>query len=417
MKRSRGLRLIKNITSSFVVRFGNLLAMAVMIPIAVNGLDNTNYSTFAVLISLSLAFTYADFGIGSAVVNSIGKDTDSRVAIVLSTATSILIMVAFISLIVMTVLYTMGVQNSDTYLALFLMAINLPFAIVHKVLLGDGRKYFSDMCMLLAKIIGLLGVFLSAKNNMDLEWYLVSFFGSTFLINICAYIFFVFFDPKYRFSIDLIDNESVFPLLQAGAAFLSIQVAFYFVYSGDVVFLNGNFSADFVTAYDVCIRLFGYVPALVSIAIIPVWPSFNEAIRSGDLKWMKKVYLWMTTGVVLISMVSSVLIVVFLESIQEIWLGRTFDGPSLLVRQMIGGTMILLALGSAQSMLMNSYGLIIYQAKVSIVFIVFIVFGKAYFSFNGDIEMFVIVGFVCTLMRVLAQLVGTMKAKNIIGKL
>jgi O-antigen/teichoic acid export membrane protein len=163
MKRSRGLRLIKNITSSFVIRFGNLLAMAVMIPIAVNGLDNTNYSTFAVLISLSLAFTYADFGIGSAVVNSIGKDTDSRVAIVLSTATSILIMVAFISLIVMTVLYTMGVQNSDTYLALFLMAINLPFAIVHKVLLGDGRKYFSDMCMLLAKIIGLLGVFFKCK--------------------------------------------------------------------------------------------------------------------------------------------------------------------------------------------------------------------------------------------------------------
>lgn len=156
---SRVVRLFRNVVTSLFLRFGNVVIMMSMIPLAIQGLGADSYSVFATLISLSLAFVYADFGLGNAVINSVGHDDSGKVISTVSTVTFLLLMIAFGLVLLSCILYGFSMVSSGIFAAMILMAANIPVSIVHKILLADGRKYYSDLANLLGKILGLVLVF------------------------------------------------------------------------------------------------------------------------------------------------------------------------------------------------------------------------------------------------------------------
>lgn len=248
--------------------------------------------------------------------------------------------------------------------------------------------------------------------KLGVEWYFLSVFGSIFIINVAVYFYFVFTSVKYKFSRKFVDLSESVPLLRVGLGFLVIQLAYYLAYGGDLLFLKGEFLDEFVSAYDICVRMFAYVPALISIAVIPLWPSFNEAIKSGDFLWVRKVYFFIISLVVFLCVGSSWVVFYYFSDFQELWVGQSFDEPAEHLRIMIGATMVLISIGSVQSIFMNSAGLISYQAKTSLVFIFLVVTCKYYFSVTEDISSFVFSGMACVFFRFLAQSYGAWLASK-----
>jgi O-antigen/teichoic acid export membrane protein len=65
--------LAKNIFGSAAARFINLFITLAMVPLTINALSPTDYAYFAMAISLSVLATYADLGMGLAVVNVVAQ--------------------------------------------------------------------------------------------------------------------------------------------------------------------------------------------------------------------------------------------------------------------------------------------------------------------------------------------------------
>ena len=95
-----------------------------------------------------------------------------------------------------------------------------------------------------------------------------------------------------------------------------------FVESGiDPLIMARFFPAATIAQFDLVSRLFGYIPALASIALGPFWPALRGALEAGDHAWFAAANRRMGLGVVVTSVCAALVVVMFCESFVKIWTG------------------------------------------------------------------------------------------------
>uniref|UniRef100_U9TN44 Uncharacterized protein n=1 Tax=Rhizophagus irregularis (strain DAOM 181602 / DAOM 197198 / MUCL 43194) TaxID=747089 RepID=U9TN44_RHIID len=124
------------------------------------------------------------------------------------------------------------------------------------------------------------------------------------------------------------DNRLLKPYLATGLSFLIMQLVPYAEIGIDTLLAGTLVDISVVPALDVYNRLYTYVPALMSIALFPLWPVIAQAKRERDIAWIIKIknraYILVATTAVIIGL----FFMVYGNSIVERWTSKQLVLPT-----------------------------------------------------------------------------------------
>lgn len=388
---SRVGRLCRNIVGSGAARGINLLISLAQVPLTINSLGREDYAFLAMAISISALSAYADLGMGLAVVNTIAgeahksKSRRSRRAVsvvwftLLGIAASGIVVAGGLSFLMA---YVANANDALRYRAILLGAgcvfVGLPTGLVQRVLFAQHRASEANFWATGGRFLSLGVVWALVESGLSSLANLVfAVVGVPALIGWMS-VLFVFngkgargLKPRQRFY----DRRLLKPYLVLGVSFLVMQLVPYAEVGIDTILAGTTLGVQVVPVLDVYTRLFTYVPALLSIALFPLWPAITSAKAQGDICWITKIQRSAYTLVSILSCLASTLLVVYGEDIVSLWTHQRMSIPTETIVGM-GLFAVLTCVGTVQSMVMNGIGLIGQQAILFAVYALLVVFAK-----------------------------------------
>jgi O-antigen/teichoic acid export membrane protein len=149
----------------------------------------------------------------------------------------------------------------------------------HRATLWDGAARVLTLAACVAVVrspFGLVGVLLAA-------------YGISGLLRLCnAVVLLAFEKPALRPRLALFDFALVRAALSDGIYMFVLQFAVVAIFQSDRIIIGTVLGAEHVTPYAIAGRLFIIAYGLFMIVLAPLWPAYGEAIRRGDLAFVRR---------------------------------------------------------------------------------------------------------------------------------
>lgn len=376
---SRGKRLFFNVVGNFFARAVNLGSTLIIVPVSIAGLGPAQYGMLAVVLSASTLFYYADFGLGSAIVNhlSVSEKNASWQGIdrVVSRIWSFLCVVTAVigvgGAIFVGIAWKFhfdfgGVLGTPaTQLVLIeSIAIGIPSTLSQRAMFALQRNVEAATWGAGCRLASVFGVVAAQFCNAGIEYYVFSLVALPAIVNwiACAY-FFLYSRRDLRPKIVRFKLHEISGDIRVGIQFLILNFALFVQTGIDNILIGFFHGSRAVSNYDVMFRLFNYVPALSTIAVFPLWPALRNALSDGDYNWFSKMRKNSYALIVLISVLTSVIMAAFYKIIILRWTGISLQNETALALGFMA-LGVLMAFGGVQSMILNARGYIGIQAKI-----------------------------------------------------
>lgn len=389
--------LLKNVFGSAAARFVNLFITLAMVPLTINALSPTDYAYFAMAISLSVLATYADLGMGLAVVNVIAErgtrpkslKAQRAVSVVWFTLLGIAALgISLVLLLAAWVNFGLASDSTHQYNAMLLAAgcvfAGLPTGLVQRVLFAEQKNIQANAWSTGARLLSLVTVWiLVVTGNANLLMLVLAVIGVPLGLGwISVYVIFgnthmsIFRPTATHYDIRLLR-----PYLLVGMSFLIMQLVPYVETGFDTILIGKAVNINLVPAFDVYSKLFTYVPALVSIGAFPLWPAIANAKIKGEISWIVKARKWSYLVVGVLSIASSTFFFVFSFKLLTIWTGKELILPSGAILAMALFA-ILTCIGTVQTMILSGVGIIKGQLKIYSYYILVLISFKLFAAFQ-----------------------------------
>lgn len=384
-------RLVKNIFGSAAARLFNLLIVMALIPLTINALSVVDYAFLSMAISLSVLSAYADFGIGLAIVNTLAGESKDSVSEGSRKAVSVvwftLLTIACVALIVtgglaLWVYHYAPIADIPRYQAMLLgsacVFVGLPSGLIQRILFARHRTTEANAWTTSGRLLSLLfvwGVVESGAANLSLLVFGV--IGVPVIIGWVS-VLVVFrrssmkpLVPRFKYY----DHTLLKPYLITGLSFLILQVVPYAEVGINTLLAGSLIGIDIVPSLDVYTRLYTYVPALVSIALFPLWPEIANAKAEGNGAWILKITRWAYYLTGMLAFVISLILLLFGEQLVNVWTHQNLTLPSPVLTGMAVFA-VLTCIGTVQSMVLNGAGVIKQQVQLYIVYLLILFSAK-----------------------------------------
>lgn len=152
-------------------------------------------------------------------------------------------------------------------------------------------------------------------------------------------------------------------VLGVGLGFLVLQVAYTVAFSSDPLVVAHVVGPAAVADYSVVYRLFAIPAGLASIALLPLWPAYREAIWRSDIRWVRLT----VRRSLFIVLVATVPLAVFLSfagpAIVSAWTQQTLTPPTGLYPA-LGAFTVALAVTNVFSALLNGAQALRFQISI-----------------------------------------------------
>ena len=397
------ITLTKNIAFAFFGRFINMFSNLIAIPLVIHSIGQKDYAIVSVAISISSFFAFADFGLGSALVNDISDINNENILQMNRTVTQTWIMLwSFAIILIITyVAYSIINTNLNSYniyldrnaltIIALSSALGIPMAITQRIyfsLREGGKAQFWQTMSRASVVMGCLYCFLFNRNTTAFVFCFTGLPTTIFSIS-TAYLF--IYDKSYlRPNIVNFNFNEAKSKLKLGISFMVLQVCTFLETGIDPLIVGRYFSKETVSKMDLSYRPFSYVPALLSIGLGPIWPSLTSAAAIGDWAWIRKATFLGYSITTILAGITSVLIYLFIDLILKHWLGYNINVDHKLVF-FIGLFTCLQSVGLLQLMMMNAFGLARQSAAIAIAFAIFVLPLKIFFIYKfGPVGGFII---------------------------
>jgi O-antigen/teichoic acid export membrane protein len=169
--------------------------------------------------------------------------------------------------------------------------LNLPLALVNRVLGGYQQVEISNIFAMINNVLGLVAivsVVVLKGTLVELTFgYCSAMLVGTVALNIwlCAW-----HKPRLRPQISAVQFSIARTLIGEGFMFFIIQLAGLVVFNSDNLVITHYLGASAVTPYSVAWRLAGMASLLQSLLVPSLWPAFSEAYFRRDLPWVANTY-------------------------------------------------------------------------------------------------------------------------------
>jgi len=371
-------------TLARVVQIGTSL---VTVPLTLKYLGNERFGLWMTISSVLAMASFADFGVGNGVLNTVakamGKDDIEGVRKAASSGFAILssiaafLLMAFFSVFrfvdwgnFFRVASPLARLEAGPALAVFAtcFALNISMDVVQRVQLGLQQGYRFSLWQLCGSTMGFLGVLCGIWLHVSLPLLVVAIAGAPILATtLNAIHFFGFVRPDLFPSARLVSRPVIAQIARLGGLFFVLQMVMAVSYSADNFIVARTLGAVNVPEYSIPQRMFSMIAMMSGMLVGPLWPAYGEAISRGHIGWVKHTLRKSLLIVFGATSAASLLILLLSHWIIQWWVGSRIHPPFFLLLGLAVWTVIA-SCGDAVAIFLNGAELIRFQAIVATIF-------------------------------------------------
>lgn len=380
---SRRNKIIKTAWSGLVARIVTMAVSLLMVPLAVNYLGKEQYGLWVAISSLVAMLGFMDGGAGNAVINLVahasGTKNDDLVKIV-STSFFSLMALALVGCLLFLIIFPfvpwgklLGVValKHQSELDMVVIIVGLFFfvsmftSLVGKIQRGLQEGNLDNLWSGVGAVLSLLFVVVAMQKDVGLVGFVIAFLAGPLFANLVSNIHYLLIrrmDLHPRLG--KVDNAIAKNLFAVGGMFFVLQISGAIQGQADNVIIANMLGPAAVTNYAICMKLFLMVPMLFGLLLTPLWPAYREALASGDMQWVKRIFLKSMRWALLVSVPSAFALVMFGGKIIELWVGYEAM-PSLGLLIGCGIWLVFTTIGSTLAVFLNGLQLVKIQLIVA----------------------------------------------------
>jgi O-antigen/teichoic acid export membrane protein len=382
-------------TLARVVQIGTSL---VTVPLTLKYLGNERFGLWMTISSVLAMASFADFGVGNGVLNTVakafGKDdvegirkaVSNGFALLSSIATGLLVLFFTVYRFVnwanfFRVVSPQARLEAGPALAVFAIcfALNISMDVVQRVQLGLQQGYRYGLWQLCGSTMGFIGVITGIWLHVSLPVLVIAIAGAPILATTMnAVHFFGFVRPDLLPSRARISRDVISQIARLGGLFFVLQMVVAVSFSADNFIIARTLGAVNVPEYSIPQRMFQLIAMMSSMLVAPLWPAYSEAISRGDLRWVRKTLRRSLLIVLAATSAAAGTLLLLSHRILHLWVGSRIHPPMLLLLGLAIWT-VMSCCGEAVAMFMNGGEVIRFQLMVAPVFGVGCVITKLFF--------------------------------------
>jgi len=349
-----------------------VLTTLVSVPLTVGYLGPERYGLWMTISATIAMLGFGDLGIGLGLLNLVseadGKDDRGAAARYVSSGFFMLLGVTVFFLAGFALVYPivpwarffnvvseLAARESGPAVAVFVVcfALNIPLWAVNRVHLGYQEGFVNSFWEIAGNVLGLMGILLAIYLRAGLPWLVLAMSGPPALASLAngAILFGVrrpWLLPRWRTG----TREAALKIFRLGFLFFVLQLTGAIAYSSDNIIAARVLGAEAVTQYSVPMKMFSFVPMMMGMILIPLWPAYGEAIARGDVTWVRSTLSRSVGLSLLVAVPVSVPLVLWGGGIIRLWVGSGI-APSFLLLSGLGMWAVMSTVWGAVVMFLN----------------------------------------------------------------
>ncbi|MEO8822363.1 MAG: hypothetical protein ABI366_02235 [Ginsengibacter sp.] len=337
----RSVKAKKNIIGSFFLKGSSIIISIVMVPLAINYVNVSQYGIWLTLSSIVVWFSFFDIGLTQGLRNkfaeAVAKGDNELAQIYVSTTYAILaiicsslwVMFLFVNQFldwshILNVSESMHQEVSVLALMVFsYFCLQFVLRIINTLLIANQQPALSSLLTVLGQIFSLVCIFILVKTtNGSLIKLGAVFCFSPLLALLLGTVF--FFRKSYKIfrpSISKVKFSYAKGLFNLGLVFFVIQIAGIIQYQTANFIIARNFTTSDVTSYNIVFKYFNILQMIFVIFLTPFWSASTEAFLKNDIRWIKKSIKKYNQLTVLLIFCGCIMLY-FAQPVYDLWLGK-----------------------------------------------------------------------------------------------
>lgn len=337
----RSVKAKKNIIASFFLKGSSIIISIIMVPIAINYVNVSQYGIWLTLSSIIVWFSFFDIGLTQGLRNkfaeAVAKGENELAQIYVSTTYAILVIICsslfLIFLFVNQYLDWPRILNvSETMhhevaiLALMVFSyfcLQFVLKIINTLLTANQQPALSSLLSVLGQFLSLICIFILVKTTHGslIKLGAVFCFAPLIVLLIGSIFFFRGSYKTFRPSFSKVRFKYAKGLFNLGVIFFIIQAAGIVQYQTANFIIARNFTTSDVTSYNIVYKYFGMLQMLFGIFLMPFWSASTEAYFKNDITWIKKSVKKYNQLMILMFFAGCIMLY-FSKPIYDLWLGK-----------------------------------------------------------------------------------------------
>jgi O-antigen/teichoic acid export membrane protein len=359
----------------------------VTIPMTLHYLGAERFGLWMTISSVVALLGFADFGIGSGVLNAVaeahGKEDAQEIRRSVESGFTLLAAIALLGMAVFVFAYhlvdwarffnvtsELARRESGPTMAAFVgcFALSLPLGVVQRLQLGLQEGFLSNLWQLAGSVAGLLAVILFIHSQMSLPWLILALAGAPVIAALAnTLVFLGWMRPDLRPRFKLVSSTSMRKIAKIGFLFFVLQAAVAIAYSSDNFVVARMLGPEAVTRYAITAKMFSLISLGLSMFLGPLWPAYGEAIARGDVLWVKRTLVGSMAAAALLAAVAAAGLVSFGPALLRLWIRQPIVPPFLLLLG-LGLWSVMEAAGISVAMFLNGANVVRPQVIIAPIF-------------------------------------------------
>jgi O-antigen/teichoic acid export membrane protein len=291
----------KQIFFSTILKFLNVVANFLLIPLMYNTLPSDSFGFWITILSFTGWISLMDVGIGLGLRNNLtiailNKDYDNAKQLITTTYLVLILISCVIFLFSLFFLPFLNLSevfkvnsistkeiNLISLVIILSTCINFILSIVNQLYHSVQLSAFASLIAFFSNLFFLVLVYIFVKlfqiNLLIIS--LLYFIASLFSGILVTYIFFRKFSiliPKLRYF----NKYKIKNLLQIGGNFFIIQISMLILYSTDNFLIAKFYGSSAIANYSIAFKLYSSVSLLAGLLMTPLWSAYSKAYHQND---------------------------------------------------------------------------------------------------------------------------------------
>lgn len=347
-RREDGLRL--GVVTAIAQRLLGAAIPLVSVPLALEQLGRGGYGAWAIAVSLTTVFAFADLGIGTGLMSRIGAVTSERrpSAAARPLVTTAYLLVAGVSAVLLAGLWAASgltdlgrladanaSPRTEWILVVTLTAFlcNVTAGLITRILIAVGWQVHANLWQMATSLAVLAGMVLAAKWTSGPYWFIAAAGFIPVVTNVATACWFFIGTPTGRSispSWNAWTRRHAQILVSGGLKFFLVSLLLAISIAMDPAIVAHTSSLNDVASYSVPARIFTIVGLVGVAAVMPLWPLHAKAVADGDVAWIRRI----TKRVVIYSAVGvssiSICVTAVSSPLMRLWLGGAVEADRVL---------------------------------------------------------------------------------------
>jgi len=338
---TRSVKAKKNIIASFFIQGTSILTSILLVPIAINYVNVSQYGIWLTLSSIVVWFGFFDIGLTQGLRNkfaqAVAVGDDELAQKYVSTTYAILGIICTLLWVVFLFVnqyldwsnilnVPTKMQGEVSILALMVFTyfcLQFVLKIITTILIANQQPALSSLLSLLGQIVSLICIFIlvNVTEGSLIKLGAVFCFSPIMVLTVASLFLYRNSYKKYRPSFSKVRFSYAKGLFNLGIIFFVIQVAGIVQYQTANIIIAQNFTTADVTAYNIVFKYFGMLDMLFVIFLAPFWSASTEAFLKNDIAWIKKgIKKYNQLNIILFFL--GCLMLIFSQTAYDLWLGK-----------------------------------------------------------------------------------------------